>query len=253
MSNIQGRKVALVIGNKDYKRSPLKNCINDANDLSSTLSNMGFTVATGKNLNHEDMDKNIESFIQFIQGDDLVVFYFSGHGVQHEGVNYLIPCDDNRVQGLNDLKYRAVNVQRVMDHMLDRKPFAIIYLLDCCRTYSLPNTISARGACLKPGMAAMSVQTGILIAFACAPGATADDEAPNGNNGIFTYHLLKQITRTGEDILDVLRQVGTAVHNGTSGRQMPHMTFALALPRICLASPQPIGAPTVRTIGEKFT
>ncbi|CAF2107403.1 unnamed protein product [Rotaria magnacalcarata] len=248
-NNTDKRKIALAIGNKNYKQSPLDNSGNDANDLSEALQSIGFVVITKTNLNHEDMGREIDQFIQSIRPNDLVVFFFSGHGVQHEDINYLIPCDNDRIVSMSDFQYRATNVKRMMDVMSDKKPFVIIYLLDCCRTYSSPHMSRSKGTgSAAAGLACMAPNAGMLIAFACAPGTVATDEAPNGKNGMFTYHLLKHLIRPGEDIMISLRHVATGVCNDTRQRQIPHMTCALTWPHVCLASSQKGAALTVKSI-----
>ncbi|CAF3877322.1 unnamed protein product [Rotaria sp. Silwood1] len=84
-------------------------------------------------------------------------------------------------------------------------------------------------------MAAMPAKAGMLIAFACAPGTIAADTAPNGRNGMFTYHLLQNITRPGEDITLMLIDVTNGVFNDTKGKQIPYTTSALRQRGICLA------------------
>ncbi|CAF1338855.1 unnamed protein product [Rotaria sp. Silwood1] len=81
----------------------------------------------------------------------------------------------------------------------------------------------------------MPAKAGMLIAFACAPGTTANDKAPNGRNGMFTYHLLRHITRPREDLLMLLVDVTDGVVNDTKGKQMPYTTSALTKRGICLA------------------
>ncbi|CAF2118910.1 unnamed protein product, partial [Rotaria magnacalcarata] len=237
MTSNPQRKVALVIGNIEYTKCPLQNCVNDADDMSKALKTVGFLVVTKTNLIYEAMEKEIERFVKSIEKGDIVVFFFSGHGVQRKHQNYLIPCDDDRIQDLSDLKYRATNAQRALELMFNRDPFVIVYLLDCCRDYRLPNASSAKnmGRSAK-GIAAMSAKAGMLIAFACAPGAIADDKSPNGCNGMFTYHLLPHITLPEEDIFMLLVNVTNGVVKDTKGKQIPYMTSALTQRGICLAS-----------------
>ncbi|CAF3033305.1 unnamed protein product [Rotaria sp. Silwood2] len=185
------------------------------------------------------MEKGIDDFSRSIRAGDLVLFFFSGHGVQREEQNYLIPCDDNRIQAFSDLKYRAINAQRTLELMIDNDPFLIVYLLDCCRTYCLPNVPKSKSlSSSSTGMAAMPAKAGMLIAFACAPGTIAADTAPNGRNGMFTYHLLRNITRPGEDITLMLIDVTEGVVNDSKGKQIPYTTSALTKRGICLAPHQ---------------
>ncbi|CAF1472274.1 unnamed protein product [Didymodactylos carnosus] len=86
-------KLALVIGNKSYSKHPLTNSINDATDLSDTLRKIGFEVDLGIDSNLKNMTELIDAFADRINDPDLVLFYFSDHGVQWKNQNYLLPVD----------------------------------------------------------------------------------------------------------------------------------------------------------------
>src|ERR1700679_1196556 len=101
----QPRKVALTIGNNNYEKSPLGNCVNDANDLSHKLKEIGFIVSPKINMNYEQMNRKINKFVESIRQGDFVLFFFAGHGTQWEDQNYLIPCGKNEIHDKVDLKY----------------------------------------------------------------------------------------------------------------------------------------------------
>jgi uncharacterized caspase-like protein len=236
-SSGERRKIALLIGNNQYKRSPLSNCVNDATDLSNELKRIGFYVTKSTDLIHEEMEKRIRQFANSIMSGDIVLFFYAGHGVQWEDQNYLIPCDNDRIENPIDYRYRATNAQHILESMADKKPFVIIYLLDCCREYCLPSMARNRGINLSRGMAPMSAVAGSLVAFACAPGKIAGDKALNGRNGVFTYHLLQHITKPGEEILNLMRDVTDGVANETNETQLPYLTSALRKRDIYLVPP----------------
>lgn len=237
--NNERRKLALVIGNNEYRKSELLNCVNDAIDLSNELTRIGFIVTTKTNLNYEGMERGIKDFVASIKVDDLVLFFFAGHGVQWEDQNFLIPCDEDQIEEKFDLKYRAINAQQILERMSARKPFATVYLLDCCREYWLPNQARSRSLTNPSrGMAPMKVMAGSLIAFACAPGAVAKDRAMNGRNGVFTYHLLQHITKPAENILLMMVDVTNAVANETNETQIPYVTSVLRRRDVYLVPPK---------------
>ena len=252
-TNFGGRRIALLIGNNKYTLNPLQNCVNDAKDMSAALSRVGFHVTTKTDLAYEKMDKQIEEFAGNIKSQDFVLFFFSGHGVQWEDQNYLIPCDDDRIKDWSDLKYRATNAQRFLELMSNRKPFTIIYLLDCCRTYWLPSIARSRDpGNMSRGMAPMSASGGSLIAFACAPGKTAADTAPNHRNGVFTYNLLKHITKPGEKVTDMMIHVTDGVATDTGDKQVPYTTSAIRRHDVYLVPPTTVDFPPNPKISGKF-
>jgi uncharacterized caspase-like protein len=87
------QKRALVIGINDYLRDPLKYCINDATDLTTALQNINFGVSLRENCNRREFYNIVDTFANTIQRDDLVLFYFAGHGKQNEDENYLLLSD----------------------------------------------------------------------------------------------------------------------------------------------------------------
>jgi hypothetical protein len=102
------RRVALVIGNSDYKVGPLRNPAHDAEDISGVLRSLGFAVQTQTNVNQREMEEAVNKFVQEIQNGDVALFYFSGHGVQVKGENFLIPLGDS-IQMEADVRFKTLN------------------------------------------------------------------------------------------------------------------------------------------------
>ncbi|CAF3485331.1 unnamed protein product [Rotaria socialis] len=221
---VNQRKRALVIGVSQYEDgSNLSNPRNDANDMANALEKIGFMVMKGINLKSDEMDANISSFVQSIQGTDMALFYFAGHGCQWEDQNFLIPSDNTNLSGPN-IKRRAINAQHVLEQITKRNPYVAIFLLDCCRNYHLRHPQLSRGE-QNRGLTAMYASSGSLVAFACAPGQTASDGS--GKNGLFTKHLLQHITTPNEDIQMLLRDVSDGVEQESSGQQIPYQNSSL--------------------------
>ncbi|CAF1596056.1 unnamed protein product [Rotaria sp. Silwood1] len=233
------RKLALVIGIGKYEHcDELQNPENDAIDMSSTLESIGFTVEKRLHLKRVDMRHAIIDFEESIKPDDMVLFYFAGHGIQWEDQNYLIPSDTPTLSGA-DLNTSAINAQDILNNLSNRKPYVTIFLLDCCRKYHLRNpTVDARGTDLNNqkavGLKAMH-KAGSLIAFACAPGTIAI-EGQGQRNGLFTKHLLENIKKKKEDIQMILRDVTKGVINESNSKQMPFVSASLSERDIYLCS-----------------
>ncbi|CAF4049467.1 unnamed protein product [Rotaria sordida] len=188
------RKLALVIGIDNYASGKiLKNARNDACDMSSKLESIGF-ITTGPKLDltYKQMELTLVEFKHSIEEGDIVLFYFAGHGTQWEDQNFLIPRDDADIS-VKGVKNRAILAQKLLDELTDRNPFVTIFLLDCCRLYYLRDRnleqLRARGENLdtpkSSGLKEMHLSAGSLIAFACAPGAIAND-LEGQRNGLFT-------------------------------------------------------------------
>ena len=148
----------------------------------------------------------------------------------------MIPKDDADISG-PELRRHAVNAQDLLNNLNDRKPFTIIFLLDCCRTYHLRNpdldTRSPNESHRNSsGLKAMH-QAGSLIAFACAPGTIAND-GKGQRNGLFTKCLLKHLRTPNEDIRLVLADVTSGVMEESQRQQIPFFSASLTHKRIYL-------------------
>jgi uncharacterized caspase-like protein len=110
------QRVALVIGNSLYHDSPLRNPINDAQDMASALRSFGFEVIERENVSKREMEEQIRAFGKRLRRGAIGLFYFSGHGVQLNGRNYLIPIGYN-IDKEQDVEFEAVEVGRVLGEM----------------------------------------------------------------------------------------------------------------------------------------
>jgi Caspase domain/Protein of unknown function (DUF1566) len=208
------RRVALVIGNGAYKDSPLRNPVNDAADVSSALRHVGFEVINLIDAPRRDMEEAINKLGRKLREGGTGLFYFAGHGVQVDGINYLIPVGGN-IETEGDVKFEAVNANRVLSKMQDSgNPLNIVFL-DACRN----NPFARMFRSAQQGLAPMDAPKGSLVAFATAPGNTAADGT--GRNGVFTKHLLKQMAQPGLEIGPMMRQVRVGVQNDTGDKQTP--------------------------------
>ncbi|CAF2727351.1 unnamed protein product [Rotaria sp. Silwood2] len=173
--------------------------------------------------------------------NDLVVFFFAGHGTQWNDQNYLLPIDSDRIKTKEHLKTRAINAQDTLELMSNNNPAATIFLLDCCRDYCVKNEAllgpRTRGASASPtGLTSMEAVGDSIIVFACAPGKLAQDVARNGRNGLFTFHLLQHIAKPNADIEILMRDVCKGVSNESKGNQKPHRVSSIQSQHISLTT-----------------
>src|SRR5262249_51320963 len=106
------RKLALVIGNSEYPKSPLKNPVNDAVAIQSALKKLGFNVTTVLNADLRRMKTAVDDFASKLGPESLGFFYFAGHGIQVNSVNYLVPVDF-AASSEDDVPYEAYPASRV--------------------------------------------------------------------------------------------------------------------------------------------
>lgn len=208
-------RVALVIGNRDYAYAPLQNTINDASDMKDKLTALGFEVIYRKNADLQAMEEAVVQFGERLKGRQAGLFYYSGHGIQYEGENYLIPVDNGKSFGATTIKYKALNTGLVLDTMKAAGQPVSIVILDACRD----NPFKGFRSTGYRGLANLSGPAGSLIAFATAPGDTASDGAAD-RNGTYTKHLLANIGAPDITVEELFKRVRRGVAEETGNRQI---------------------------------
>lgn len=225
------KRVALIIGNNDYSNSdPLRNAVNDAKDISEALNGIGFELITGGPLLNADRDDTLDAINTFrdsIQAGDIALFYFSGHGAQYDGRNYLVPVNDTRIQYREDLEDYAVSLGTVSKRVQSKKGVVLISILDACRNNALPSRVGDRS--VARGFAPIEVKGNqAYVAFATAPGTTASDG--DGDNGVFTAVILEEFGNPDRRVIDIFNDVRRKVRENTGEAQIPWSTSSLEYP-----------------------
>ena len=215
-------KTALVIGNTNYEVGRLRNPVNDARALSETLDNLGFDVITKYDLDKTGLRSAVREFGNAIKDKDgIAFFYYSGHGLQSEGINYLVPVDADITEEY-EIPEQCVGADHVL-RMLNgyKNPFNII-ILDACRN----NPYESRYRSASRGLAQPEiVPTGSIMAYSTSPGRTASDG--EGEYGLYTQELIKAINTPGLDIEDVFKTTRNNVMGLSGDKQIPWETSSL--------------------------
>lgn len=208
---------ALVIGNSKYAQVPLPNPANDAAAMAKVLQRAGFTVDLKLDADQRQMDAAIRAFGDRLKGDSVGLFYFAGHGVQVKGRNYLLPVGAT-VQREDEVPFKAVDAQQVLDKMEAAKNRVNVVILDACRDnpFAKPSRSTAAAG---GGLSQMDAPSGSLLAFATAPGSVASDG--KGANGLYTQHLLTNIERAGLPVEEVFKRTRLGVRLDSRGQQVP--------------------------------
>lgn len=244
------RGVALVIGQSRYEHlSPLPNPQNDADALDDLLSDLGFDVTGVANADLRRLNRAFERFIEDAEDADVALVYYSGHGIEAGGENFLVPVDADP-GALDDAGGRLLPLSALMERLQAAVPVTIV-LLDACRDNPFPPgamvRLAAGGAPLAvsaggltvPGatrgataLAAPSANAadmtglGALIGFAAAPGRVALDGAPGGNSP-YAAALIKHLSAGGFAFGDVMTMVSEEVWLATRAMQTPWTNTSL--------------------------
>jgi hypothetical protein len=228
----QDRRVALIIGNSNYRSrtvTPLVNPANDARDLSQTLRNIGFTVRELTNATREEMQLAVDAFTLDLRGAEAGLFFFAGHGVQVNGRNYLIPVDAE-LPNSQVVPFRTIVADEVLASMTTAGAGLNLFFLDACRDNPLP----AESRSLQRGLAVVGDRPPeTMIVYATQANATAEDGQTR--NSPFTQALLRHIPMPGLDVYDLYRNIAIEVQQSTAGRQRPEQ-FGNITARYSLAS-----------------
>ncbi len=215
------KRTALVIGNASYSTGLLKNPTNDALDVARALEDAGFNVSLVINASSKDTKRAANSFKKYLQKHGGVgLFYFSGHGIQVNGRNYLIPVDLNKVSE-SALEFEALDVGQLLGNMKQAGTDVNILILDASRNNPFTRSIKSS----SKGLAKMIVPDGSIIAFAASPGSVSANA--EGRNELFTKHLLENIKKPGISVESVLKNVSVAVAKETSNQQIPWQSSSL--------------------------
>ncbi|MDB5384123.1 MAG: hypothetical protein JWO26_3755 [Rhodospirillales bacterium] len=214
-----GRRVALVIGNGAYRNvDRLTNPVNDARLMAQTLRGGGFRlVGDGPQLDLDKrrLDRAVQDFGRAVQGADVALFYYSGHGMQVQGTNWLMPVDSSPT-GARDLDFHAVDAALVLRQLEGSGTRLNFLILDACRN----NPFASRGVrATGSGLAEMRAPEGTIISYATQPGNVAADGA--GTNSPYTAALADAMRQPGLDVFRLFNQVGLSVRAATAGQQQP--------------------------------
>ncbi len=238
------RGVALVVGESDYTALPrLDNPKRDARAMDDLLDELGFDVTRVLDADADKLRDEIADFVDDAAGADVALVYYSGHGVEVGGRNYLLPVDTD----LSSPQAAGASLVAVDDLLgaLARTVPVTIVLLDACRTDAFPAgqlvTLPGEAAPLTvsgPGLGTMRGPTpvaapgvpadslGMVIGFAASPGQPALDGPPGGNSP-YAAALLKHFAAGGYSFADVMTMVSEEVYLKTSARQLPWVNSSL--------------------------
>ena len=144
-------------------------------------------------------------FIEKLRSDDVAFVYYSGHGMEIRGENFLVPVDFPSNATELEARDESYSAQQLLRSLEETNARVRLMFLDACRDNPLRPTRSGSG-----GLGRMDGQ-GTLIVFATGAGQTADDNL-TGANGLFTSYLLKALPTPGVPIDQLIKQVARDVH-----------------------------------------
>jgi hypothetical protein len=210
-------RYALVIGNGNYlELAKLKNPTNDATDMAAALKSLGFEVDLLVNADLVTMEDAVVRLGNRLSGSpsSMGFFFYAGHGVQSNGINYLIPADAH-IPSESYLKTKALAAQEVLETVQAAKNGLNLVVLDACRDNPFGWARSGTRGLTVVG----NQPPGSIVVYATSAGSVAQDG--KGRNGLFTEELLKNLKVSGLEVGEIFKRTGAAVQKATKGQQTP--------------------------------
>lgn len=221
-ANPDPSRLALVIGNSDYRDVPLDNPVNDARSFAGLMGQAGFTVSSHFNASRIDMMAAIDRFSADVRKSEtkMVLFYYAGHGVQLDWRNYLLPVDAV-AQTADQLRQSCVDLNQLIGQLGKFKGKTFVVMLDACRDNPFGSSYQPE----QKGLSQFDAPVGSLLAYATSPGSVASDGS--GQNGLYTENLLRELSVRSTRIEDALKRVRLNVRLASGGSQIPWETTSL--------------------------
>ena len=227
----EAKRVALVVGNGAYANAPeLPNPPNDASAVAAELEKLGFEVQLALDMTQQQGLEALDRFAAALPGAEAALFFYSGHGVQIDGTNFLLPVD---VEATSErtIRYGSIDIAEVVRDMETNAEVAIV-ALDACRNNPFEAVLqqsqpqSRAAAAPTRGLAVIKPSgNGTIISYAAAAGATASDGETE--HSPYTTALLKHMSAPNVEVGLMFRRVAGDVVTMTNGEQQPEVLIRL--------------------------
>jgi Caspase domain len=206
------KRVALVIGNNDYKNVPkLQKAVNDARTMGNTLKQLGFSVMVAENQNRQAFSETLLAFDKAVEPGDTAFFFYAGHGFEIAGQNFLLPTDVPAAgEGQEELvRDASVLADRVIERLQNKKVRTAILVFDACRNNPFERS-GTRAVAGGGGLAPMTqLPEGVFSVFSAGPRQTALDRLSNDDanpNSVFTRTFAKELLQPGQNLVQVAQR-----------------------------------------------
>lgn len=234
-------RVALVVGNEAYRQMPvLNNPVRDATDVAKVLTSLGFDTQVVTNADRAALSEAIGRFTRKTTGADVALFYFSGHGMQFQGKNYLLPVDADLANAGDVNRFQLLLVDDIIDVLSSASGMKLL-VLDACRTNSVERDFKNKVASVPGanrdvgatrGFARVAPRSGLIITYATQADDVANDGS--GSHSPFTTAFLNDVAAPNLEVRQMLNKVQSDVYSLTRQTQLPEVSSLYVGPDIFL-------------------
>jgi Caspase domain len=224
------KRVALVIGNNDYKNVPrLQKAVNDARTMGEALKQLGFSVMLAENQNRQAFSETLLAFDKAVDVGDIAFFFYAGHGFEIAGQNFLLPTDvPAATEGQEELvRDASILADRIIERLQNRKVRTAILVFDACRNNPFERA-GTRAVAGGGGLAPMTqLPEGVFSVFSAGPRQTALDRLSNSDdnpNSVFTRTFARELLQPGENLVQVAqhtRRIVSEMADAVNHKQIP--------------------------------
>jgi uncharacterized protein len=228
-----GARVALVIGNGAYEHAPhLLNPVHDATDVAAVLRKLGYSVDLITDARKAGLEAALTRFATVASGAEVAVIYYSGHGVEVGGVNFLLPVEAT-VTAESTVPLEAVSLPTVMGVASGARQLGLV-VLDACRSNPLADSMRRVNGtkAVQRGLAAVEPGAHLLVAYATRDGHVASDGT--GRNSPYTAAILEALAVPGLEVGLFWRRVHDNVVSATNSQQDPFTYGSLGAEQVYL-------------------
>ncbi|CAF0862202.1 unnamed protein product [Didymodactylos carnosus] len=240
------RRLALIFGSDEYLNR-LNSCVKDARDMAKILTKMNFECTLVENANKRQMERSEKLFQAKIRSNDIVLLYFSGHGMEEKGRNYLVPVDsfDNNDHSFShySAEYDFICLDDVLKRLNQHRNLVNIVILDACRADEQNDTWKSKDISgflsSLPIMPVYGTSKGLsanvrtpqnseyVLIFSSDPGTISIASNVSGENSLFTSALLQHISTPNISIEEMMKKVSKEVLKLSQNKQRPWMNTCL--------------------------
>jgi hypothetical protein len=228
-------RMALLVGNARYAKGALSNPVNDVRLVGNTLRRLGFTVTILENADKPAFHGAVIDFCTRLEqagSGSVAFFYYAGHGIQHDGTNYLLPVKAE-IPSSRHLPAGALRVDEIVAELARMPRKANVIVLDACRNNPLPSMVAASRD-VTQGLAALKLPAeGMLVVYSTAAGEVAEDgDSDRSPYATALVAALPGLLERGRRIHDVFVEAADRVRQATAGKQKPALYMHGSLPAL---------------------